>query len=390
MPVTFCSRLMRSLRLTVSRLEEAIPVGFQPKHHSEHKFEKLVPSEYMPIKHHHSLLKDRGLAQEYKKRLGLAAIEANSESPNESPGATILPGITKASEADTPETGGDSSQKISEEYPLPTVIDSSNERLASLHRNDNTDNLRCQIISLIKDSLTKLEEDKPMEDETSIRWELASGWVQHLQKTDSSTDNNSKGAGIDPEPAVKGLGKEFKWLRKREKKPSSTGASDCKDESDYQAHCLNLGEAVPGDENISGINAGAELQKLLPEDAFLRLKESGTGLHLKPVDELVKMAHKYYEEVALPKLVTAFASLELSSVDGLTLTDFMHLRGLKMCSLGRVVESAYKLPHIPSLCIHETITRAFKHVVRAAIASVDNVSDAPAAIASFNGTLTFS
>ncbi|GMH29318.1 hypothetical protein Nepgr_031161 [Nepenthes gracilis] len=221
-----------------------------------------------------------------------------------------------------------------------------------------------------------------MEDETSIRWELASGWVQHLQKTDSSTDNNSKGAGIDPEPAVKGLGKEFKWLRKREKKPSSTGASDCKDESDYQAHCLNLGEAVPGDENISGINAGAELQKLLPEDAFLRLKESGTGLYLKPVDELVKMAHKYYEEVALPKLLTAFASLELSSVDGLTLTDFMHLRGLKMCSLGRVVESANKFPHIPSLCIHEMITRAFKHVVRAAIASVDNVSDAPAAIAS--------
>ncbi|GMH14318.1 hypothetical protein Nepgr_016159 [Nepenthes gracilis] len=211
-----------------------------------------------------------------------------------------------------------------------------------------------------------------MEDETSIRWELASGWVQHLQKTGSSTDNNSKGAGIDPEPSVKGLGKEFKWLRKREKKPSSTGASDCKEESDYQAHYLNLGEAVPGDENISGINAGAELQKLLPKDAFLRLKESGTGLHLKPVDELVKMAHKYYEEVALPKLVTAFASLELSSVDGLTLTDFMHLRGLKMCSLGHVVESANKLPHIPSLCIHEMITRAFKHVVRAAIASVDN------------------
>ncbi|GMH14678.1 hypothetical protein Nepgr_016519 [Nepenthes gracilis] len=181
-----------------------------------------------------------------------------------------------------------------------------------------------------------------------------------ITKASADTPETSKNR---PSSAVKGLGKEFKWLRKREKKPSSTGASDCKDESDYQAHCLNLGEAVPGDENISGINAGAELQKLLPEDAFLRLKESGTGLHLKPVDELVKMAHKYYEEVALPKLVTALASLELSSVDGLTLTDFMHLRGLKMCSLGRVVESANKLPHIPSLCIHEMITRAFKHVV---------------------------
>lgn len=32
-----------------------------------------------------------------------------------------------------------------------------------------------------------------------------------------------------------------------------------------------------------------------------------------------------------------FGSLELSPVDGRTLTDFMHTRGLRMCSLGRVV-----------------------------------------------------
>lgn len=35
--------------------------------------------------------------------------------------------------------------------------------------------------------------------------------------------------------------------------------------------------------------------------------------------------------------VADFGSLELSPVDGKTLTDFMHTRGLQMCSLGRVV-----------------------------------------------------
>lgn len=75
------------------------------------------------------------------------------------------------------------------------------------------------------------------------------------------------------------------------------------------------------------------------------------------------MAVKYYNEVALPKLVSFilstygiyamkfllkflflfsdqvadFGSLELSPVDGRTLTDFMHTRGLQMYSLGRVV-----------------------------------------------------
>lgn len=35
--------------------------------------------------------------------------------------------------------------------------------------------------------------------------------------------------------------------------------------------------------------------------------------------------------------VSDFASLELSPVDGRTMTDFMHTRGLNMSSLGRVV-----------------------------------------------------
>lgn len=46
------------------------------------------------------------------------------------------------------------------------------------------------------------------------------------------------------------------------------------------------------------------------------------------------------------------------------------------------VELAEKLPHIQSLCIHEMVTRAFKHVLKAVIASVDNLTNLPAAIAS--------
>jgi hypothetical protein len=55
------------------------------------------------------------------------------------------------------------------------------------------------------------------------------------------------------------------------------------------------------------------------------------------VEELIEGAQKYYEDVALPKLVEDFGSLELSPVDGRTLTDFMHTQGLRMHSLGRVV-----------------------------------------------------
>uniref|UniRef100_A0A453D8K5 CLU central domain-containing protein n=1 Tax=Aegilops tauschii subsp. strangulata TaxID=200361 RepID=A0A453D8K5_AEGTS len=89
----------------------------------------------------------------------------------------------------------------------------------------------------------------------------------------------------------------------------------------------------------------------------------------------------FYDDTALPKLVADFASLELSPVDGRTMTDFMHTRGLNMCSLGRVVELAEKLPHIQSICIHEMVIRAFKHVIRAVIAAVDDMQNMSAVIA---------
>ncbi|KAA8541942.1 hypothetical protein F0562_023094 [Nyssa sinensis] len=240
---------------------------------------------------------------------------------------------------------------------------------------------RCLVRRVIKGSLTKLEE-KPAVSERSVRWELGSCWVQHLQKQEASTDNSSKSPEDDKaEPVVKGLGKLFKMLKQREKKPSSASSIDDNDKNDSRPSSLNVGNHM-GELNNSKCNSEAELNKLIPEEAFLRLKETGTGLHLKSVDELVEMAHKYYDEIALPKLVTDFGSLELSPVDGRTLTDFMHLRGLQMCSLGRVVELAEKLPHIQSLCIHEMVTRAFKHLLKAVIASVDNIADLPAAIAS--------
>ncbi|CAI9754129.1 unnamed protein product [Fraxinus pennsylvanica] len=243
---------------------------------------------------------------------------------------------------------------------------------------------RCLVQKLLEDSLRKLENcDAVAED--CIRWELGSCWVQHLQKLESPADNNSGGRNDDneAEPAVKGLGKQFKMLKKREKKPTSATGKD--EENDIGVSNLKM-ESKPAELKNCESNCEAELLKYVPQEAFLRLKETGIGLHTKSLDELVKMLHEYYNEVSLPKLVTDFASLELSPVDGRTLTDFMHLRGLQMRSLGRVVELAEKLPHIQSLCIHEMVTRAFKHVLRAVIASVESIDNMSAAIAS---TLNF-
>lgn len=70
---------------------------------------------------------------------------------------------------------------------------------------------------------------------------------------------------------MKGLGKQFKLLKKREKKPSNLDGADGN---------VNVGtdKVEPNDDELISSN---ELEKLISKEAFLRLKESGNGLHMK-------------------------------------------------------------------------------------------------------------
>ncbi|KAK8575863.1 hypothetical protein V6N13_032827 [Hibiscus sabdariffa] len=241
---------------------------------------------------------------------------------------------------------------------------------------------RCLVRQVVKGSLTKLEENV-VAPERSIRLELGSCWVKYLQKRESSTDTTSNGPGHDreAEPAVKGLGKQLKCLKKMDKIPGNINSKVDEEENDSESCSMNVNSSQ-GHQSIGESNNGMELKNLISGEAFSCLEESGTGLHLKSVNDLMKMAYEYYNDIALPKLVKDFGSLELSPIDGRTLTEFMHLRGLQMRSLGHVVELAEKLPHIQSLCIHEMVTRAFKPVLKAVIASVDKFEGLPVAIAS--------
>ncbi|CAA7028629.1 unnamed protein product [Microthlaspi erraticum] len=245
---------------------------------------------------------------------------------------------------------------------------------------DNLESFRCIVRELVKINLTKLEE-KEASTERPIRWELGSCWVQHLQKKETVTENVSgkPETNGETELSVKGLGKQFKVLKTKNKK-SENISTIVKEKEEKVSLCELDGEADIGQKNIDQ-HFETELKELLSDEAFSRLKESGTGLHLKSKEELTKMVYGYYDEIALPRLVADFGSLELSPVDGRTMTDFMHIRGLQMRSLGHVAKLAENLPHIQSLCIHEMITRTFKHLLRAVIASVNNMAELPGAIA---------
>nr|XP_016452281.1 PREDICTED: protein TSS isoform X2 [Nicotiana tabacum] len=249
----------------------------------------------------------------------------------------------------------------------------SSSQVHKLHGADVEDVVAAKslVSQVLGESLHKLQEEESKQLK-SIRWELGACWVQHLQNQASGKAESKKAEEAKVEPAVKGLGKHGGLLK------------DIKKKSDDKISGKEVSSSDTNKKELEKQDEETEIlwKKVLPEAAYLRLKESETGLHLKSPDELIDMAHKYYADTALPKLVADFGSLELSPVDGRTLTDFMHTRGLQMCSLGRVVELADKLPHVQSLCIHEMVVRAYKHILQAVVAAVDNIANVAASIAS--------
>ncbi|KAE9593567.1 putative tetratricopeptide-like helical domain, winged helix-turn-helix DNA-binding protein [Lupinus albus] len=231
--------------------------------------------------------------------------------------------------------------------------------------------------SLIKESLSKLEvEERDLDN--FVRWELGACWLQHLQ--DQNNTEKDKKPSLDKaksEVKVEGLGKPLKPLKNNKNKSDLSNPKSASENSKSNHVCVN-GEAesasLPSAESQHETSTAENelvLKEMLSEAIFTRLKESGTGLHCKSIQDLIDLSQQYYTDVALPKLVADFGSLELSPVDGRTLTDFMHTRGLRIRSLGHVVKLSKKLSHVQSLCIHEMIVRAFKHILQAVIAVVD-------------------
>lgn len=170
-------------------------------------------------------------------------------------------------------------------YSLRVLLQKFNTESLDPSNLDDIETSRCLVRRVIKQSLAKLE-DEPANSERSIRWELGSCWVQHLKKQETSVVNNSDSPEDHnevAEPVVKGLGKQFKFLKKREKK--SSGAGGTYDEEDIDATPFSLNGGSDKLELNNGesheISNEAQLKTLICEEAYLRLKETGTNLHLK-------------------------------------------------------------------------------------------------------------
>lgn len=138
--------------------------------------------------------------------------------------------------------------------------------------------------NILKESLSKLDEEE-LKGHTCLRWELGACWIQHLQ--DEKKSENVKKLSAEKtksEVEVEGLGTSLRSIRNKKKKPNRS-----KDNLSLTANGIN-GEIdniiLPSSESQLEVNTNENevaLRRLITDDAFTRLKESGTGLHCKVV-----------------------------------------------------------------------------------------------------------
>lgn len=144
---------------------------------------------------------------------------------------------------------------------------------------------------VISDSLMKLQ-GETSKKRRSIRWELGACWVQHLQNQASGQTDSKKTQDAKVEPAVKGLGKQGGLLKEIKKKADGKNSkTDMEKEiptcNGTETSKKQTSDSVnEKDKEKQDLEKEMMLRKKLSEAAFLRLKESETGLHLK-----VQFAH---------------------------------------------------------------------------------------------------
>ena len=140
---------------------------------------------------------------------------------------------------------------------------------------------RALVRKVMVDSLSKLDVETN-EPNRSIRWELGACWVQHLQNQASGKTDSKKAEDTKVEPAVKGLGKQgglLKEIKKRidekynKKDPGKEESDTASQEINKKSNTTDGGELEKEDADKESI-----WRQILPKAAYLRLKESETGL----------------------------------------------------------------------------------------------------------------
>ncbi|XP_026663446.1 clustered mitochondria protein-like isoform X2 [Phoenix dactylifera] len=103
---------------------------------------------------------------------------------------------------------------------------------------------------------------------------------------------------------------------------------------------------------------------LLNPNVFTEFKLAGSQEDIAADEAIVRKAASYLTDVVLRKFVQDLCSLEVSPMDGQSLTDALHAHGINVRYLGKVADMVKHLPHLWDICSTEIVVRSAKHILK--------------------------
>uniref|UniRef100_A0ACD5Z3S7 Uncharacterized protein n=1 Tax=Avena sativa TaxID=4498 RepID=A0ACD5Z3S7_AVESA len=117
---------------------------------------------------------------------------------------------------------------------------------------------------------------------------------------------------------------------------------------------------------------------LFNPNVFTEYKLAGSPEEIAEDEALVKKVGSYLLDTVIPKFVQDLCSLDVSPMDGQTLTDVLHSNGINVRYLGKVAGMIKHLPHLWDLFMAEIIVRSAKHVLKEILRQSPDHNIAPA------------
>ncbi|XP_057521478.1 clustered mitochondria protein isoform X2 [Amaranthus tricolor] len=119
-------------------------------------------------------------------------------------------------------------------------------------------------------------------------------------------------------------------------------------------------------------------------NVFTEFKLAGPPEEIASDEDNVRNASSYLTTIVLPKFIQDLCTLEVSPMDGQTLTDGLHAHGINVRYIGKVAEGTRHMPHLWDLCVNEIAVRAAKHLLKGILRDTDDHELGPSAAHFFN------
>ncbi|KAL5175828.1 Clustered mitochondria protein [Glycine soja] len=113
-------------------------------------------------------------------------------------------------------------------------------------------------------------------------------------------------------------------------------------------------------------------------NVFTEFKLAGSPEEIAADEDNVRKVSQYLTDVVLPKFIQDLCTLEVSPMDGQTLTEALHAHGINVRYIGKVAGGTKHLPHLWDLCNNEIVVRSAKHIIKDLLRETEDHDLAPA------------